>query len=290
VTESPTMRVGALGAVLVCASCSHAPQPSPPDLQSEIERVRKAAERLVAFDMLSTAAAPVVRKVRHLRDPPLLAMMALRTAWAPSGSVVFVVARPEGGVQVLYEARILDGMRGLAGLRRLDDPRPLVGEEEEVWWARSTVLAEFADGLCGMPVEILVLPREAPDATFDVYPVPLPRVRWAQERITIVRKHQVESSSAGTMELVLTGQHRFHVSADGRQILERTRMSGDCQVRKVDHVRGNGDFIEFSDDSVDVPNETQLMESAILDWSFRITTRRGVWDVARGNLSLVGAR
>lgn len=277
-------------AALLVIGCAHGPRPPlavPPDLQPEVERVRKAATRLVALERLQAVAARLVVAQRKRVDPPVIGMIALRTSWAPGGSVAFVVRRPEGGVQVLYEARVIDELRSIAGFRRLADPRPLVGEEEEVWLARETVLAAFVEGRCDDHLDVIVLPREAPDLSFDVYPLPAPRVRWADQQITLVRGQYLETSRDGSMDLVVAGHRRFHVSADGRRVLDQIAMSGPCQVRSLDHVRGNGEFIELTDPAADLPNEAQLLESAVLGWSFRITARRGVWEVVRGGLTLV---
>jgi len=279
--------VGALALLVI--GCAHGPRsvPVPPDLQPEVERVRRAATRLVALERLQASAARLVPAQRRGADPPVLGMIALRTSWAPSGSVAFVVQRPEGGLQVLYEARVLDELRSIAGFRRLGDPRPLVAEEQEIWQARETVLAAFVEGRCAEQLDVLVLPREAPDSSFDVYPLPAPRVRWAGAQVMVKRGTYMEVSRDGSMELVVTGHQRFHVSPDGKRVLERVALSGECQVRSLDHVRGNGDVIELMDRSVDLPNEAQLLESAVLGWNFRITSRRGVWEVSAGELSLV---
>ena len=287
------MRAGVLAA-LVLAGCVHGPSRPlsiPQDLQADVGRIRENAARLVAFERLSSAAARSLYKVRLVKDPPVLGMVAVRTSWAEAGSVVFLVARPEGGVQVLYEARVIDRMGALAAFRRLDEPRPLVGEEEEVWRARQTVLAQFAGGRsCGAELDILVLPREAPDVSFDVFPMPAPRVKWAVSQVLVVRNGHAEFSRDGTMELVVAGQERFRVSADGRTVLEHRRVSGECQVRSLDHVNGGSEYIDVTDLAADLPNEAQLLDSAVLGWNFRIVTRRGVWEVARGDLSFVGTR
>jgi hypothetical protein len=94
----------------------------------------------------------------------------------------------------------------------------------------------------------------------------------------------------GNMDLVVTGQPRFRVSADGRRVLDRTRMSGACQVRSLNRVRGVGEFIDVTDIEVDLPTEVQLLNSAVLGWNFRIVTRRGVWEIVDGDLSFVAPR
>ena len=287
------MRAGLVG-MLVLLGCAHGPRaalPIPPDLEPEVARIRAATARLVTFERLSATALRYVPAVRQGQDPPVLGMVAARTSWARAGSVAFVVARPPDGIQVLYEARVLDEMKSLAGFRRLDEPRPLVGEEEEVWRARQTVLAEFVDGRCGAELDVLVLPRDAADRSLDVYPMPAPRVRWAREQVMVMRGRHVEQLTRdGTMDLVVTGQQRFRVSADGRKLLSRTRMSGPCQVRSLDHVRGAGEFIDVTDTEVELPNEVQLLISTVLGWNFRIVTRRGVWEIVEGELSFVGTR
>lgn len=106
----------------------------------------------------------------------------------------------------------------------------------------------------------------------------------------VLRRGRAEFSRDGTMELVVAGQQRFHVSADGRRVLERKHMSGECQVRSLDHVNGGGEYMDLTELAVDLPNEAQLLDSAVLGWNFRIVTRRGVWEVARGDLSFVSAR
>ena len=282
----------ALLLVPVLVSCAHSQRslPIPADLEPELARIRESAARLVAIERFSATTVHHLREVRRPGDPPILGMVALRTSWAQAGSVVFVVKRPAGGVQVLYEARA-EAMKNLAWIRRLSEPRPLVGEEEEVWRAREAVLAEMADGRsCGAELDVLVLPRAPPDASFDVYPLPAPRVKVKQEVIMVRRSGHDEYSPRASLELVVTGQHRFHVSPDGRTVLEHPPISGACQVRTFDKLHGEGDFIDVTDTEVDLPNEAQLLDSAILGWSFRLVTRRGVWEVVKGDPSLVEIR
>lgn len=285
------MRSGLL-LVLCLVSCAHSRRSVaiPADLESEVERIKRNAARLLAIERFSATSVRYLRNVRRPGDPPILGMVALRTSWAQAGSVVFVVKRPAGGVQVLYEARV-EAMKNLAWIRRLNDPRPLVGEEEEVWRARETVLAELPESrCCGAELDVLVLPREPPDGSFDVYPMPAPRVKVRQEFIMVRRSGHDESSPQASMELVVAGQHRFHVSADGRTVLEHPPISGACQARTLDKVLGEGDFIDVTDKEVDLPNEAQLLDSAVLGWSFRLVTRRGVWEIVNGYLSLVETR
>jgi hypothetical protein len=193
--------------------------------QADVGRIRENAAHLVAFERLSSAAARSLYKVRLVKDLPVLGMVAVRTSWAEAGSVVFLVARPEGGVQVLYEARVIDRMGALAAFR-----------------VRSR--------RCGT-----AMPSS---------PATGPWSWWWPGRSGLV----------------------FRPTAG----LEHRRVSGECPVRSLDHVNGGSESMDVTDLAADLPNEAQLLDSAVLGWNFRIVTRRGVREVARGDLSFVGTR
>ena len=286
-------RVG-LGA-LVLVSCTHGsvsrpspPLPIPEDLRAEVDRVQRAASELVALELVTAAGSSLVKPQRHRGDPPVIGMVALRTSWARGGSAVFVTERPAGGVQVLYEARVSERWKEVGMFRRLDDPRPLVGEEEEAWNARKTTLAVFREGRCQEPLDVLVLPRSGgEDRTFDVYPLPVPKVERPAEIITVIEHGHLSSSSRGTMEFVVAGHHRFHISEDGLTVLDHTQLTPRCKTEKVEMVHPPNAMIEMESLEVDVPDEVQVFTSAVSGWGLRVTTRRGTWELLGGRLSLV---
>jgi hypothetical protein len=49
---------------------------------------------------------------------------------------------------------------------------------------------------------------------------------------------RTEFSRDGTMELVVAASSGCTSLRNGRRVLERTHMSGECQVRSLDHVNG----------------------------------------------------
>lgn len=78
----------------------------PDDLRPEASRVRQAAGELLPLVLVTQLGQTMLPYRREDSDPPLLGAIALRPSWTQRASAVFVVARPAGGVQVLYEAQL----------------------------------------------------------------------------------------------------------------------------------------------------------------------------------------
>jgi hypothetical protein len=267
----------------------------PEDLRPEASRVRRAAAELLPLVFVVQLGQTVLPSSREGSDPPVLGAIALRTSWTQGASATFVVARAGGGVQVLYEAQLVGATEEPDfRFRRLDEPRPLIAEEDDAWRARVTVLERFRDDRCREPLDVVVLPRGGETGpTFDVYPVPVPgALRIVRATVPAVDPETLTERTriiqwAGWTDLVLGGHHLFRVTGDGRRVLEDRKISGRCSIVTVHPERIQEEVIEVAEPTLDVPNEVQLLMSALSKAVVRVTTRRGTWELARGTLLYV---
>jgi hypothetical protein len=233
----------------------------PADLDLEVRRVRVTA-LFLAEQLNETLEAVRAWRASGPRDnPDLLAVMTLQTPGARGWNVLFVAERREGGVAVIYEGRHPDG-EPAGSFRRLDDPRPLVGDEVDAWASRQLAVDRYLrDGSCDGGLETLMVPPRNPGEGFTVYILPL----FGKEHIAV------------------GGFRRIRVSADARSIVSDEPLTEGCRSAS-DAERS----IKVRNQAMEVPDEMSLMIAVGLPRTFEVVTARGRWDLTSGRLRFLG--
>jgi len=232
----------------------------PPDLDSEVHRVRATALFLIASLDETIAAAHALRSSGATLDPDVLAVLTLPTPWARGWDVLFIAERRGGGVSVVYEGRHAAGAS--RSFERLDDPRPLVGSEVEAWAARQLAVDRYLrNGTCRGGFQALLLPPQNEGEGFTVYILPL----------------------FGKDQIAVGGFRRIRVSADAERVVSDEPLTEGCRSAS-DAERS----IRVRNGVVDVPDEVSLMLAIGLPRTFEVVTPRGRWDITSGKVRFLG--
>ena len=238
-------------------------RPVPPDLVAQLEGVARTAGALSEMMANSVSATRAMLAVRKPSDLEVFAVLTVETPWAQGWNVLFIAERPEGGVFASFEARRPKGEKAGA-IQRLDDPRPLVGNEVEAWSARQTAVDAYVrNGPCHGRVDALVLPPADADEPFTVYVLPIP----------------------GTDSLAIGGYRRMRVSRDARRVLSDEPMSEGCLTVSA---TANPRWIRIRNRTQAVPDEVLLMLATLVARQFEVVTSRGRWDITSGKVRFLG--
>jgi len=210
----------------------------------------------------SVSATRAMMPLRKPADPAVFAVLTVQTPWAQGWDVLFISERAGGGVLVTFEARRSSGQAS-GVIQRLEDPRPLVGNEVDAWEARQTAVdAYLRNGPCPGTVDALVLPPEHPQDPFTVYVLPI----------------------KGSDLLAVGGYRRIRVSGDGRQLVSDDAMTEGCLVSGTAGPRP----IQVRNRSEAVPDEVILMMAMLVPKQFEVITARGRWDITSGKMRFLG--
>jgi len=254
---------------VLCSACTSrkAPPPLPPDVEPQIVEAERLGKILLIHDSAAAHATDLLFRAGAITTGSTNTIRGWITVPEVESLTVRFVGVEAGRSVAIYDVTLSSGREPV--MRRLDPPEPLPAAQQAAFDARQTAIAGTALD-CSDRYNAVVFQ--------DPY-------RAGEEWLVYLLPATTVSGR------VMVGRHyRIRVSADGKQVLERTPLSKDCMYvdRPSAAPAGKVAALYATNLLSPTPNESHVFLSLREGLPFAVATSLGNWIVDAGRIRYLG--